>query len=73
VTSDGSCDVDNAEDCTACDAGFTLIGQVCIVEPESSSGSATESDFGSGELSRAAVVASFIALTTFSALIAALV
>jgi len=26
---DGSCDVNGAEDCTACDVGYTLIGQVC--------------------------------------------
>ena len=25
----GSCEVDGAEDCTACDTGYTLNGQVC--------------------------------------------
>lgn len=29
VATDGSCDVNGAEDCTACDAGYTLNGQVC--------------------------------------------
>jgi len=29
VAGDGSCEVDGAEDCTACDGGYNLNGQVC--------------------------------------------
>ena len=29
VAADGSCDIDGAEDCTDCDVGYTLNGQVC--------------------------------------------
>ena len=29
VATDGSCEVNNAEDCTACGDGYTLNGQVC--------------------------------------------
>jgi len=31
VATDGSCEVDAAEDCTACNTGYTLDGQVCNV------------------------------------------
>ena len=29
VATDGSCETDEAEDCTVCNAGYTLNGQVC--------------------------------------------
>ena len=29
VANDGSCEVNGAEDCTACNTGYTLNGQVC--------------------------------------------
>ena len=30
VGTDGSCETDGAEDCTACDAGYWLNGQYCV-------------------------------------------